>query len=129
MPWSRVAVLPAINRLCAPGSELAIEQRWYPSAARDDLLEIEEGKINGTRLYRCLDRILPHKTKLERHLMVRRGYSDHERRRMPYLSGDKYTIGSAPQGHHRPDCEQLVVALIVNNEGFQAVRSAVWKLR
>src|SRR3990170_348039 len=27
VPWSRVAAVVAINRLCAPGSELAIEQR------------------------------------------------------------------------------------------------------
>src|ERR1039457_546083 len=73
VPWSRVAALLAINRLCAPGSELAIEQRWYPSTALDDLLEIEEGKINDTRLYRCLDRILPYKTKLEQHLKDRYG--------------------------------------------------------
>src|SRR5260370_37925675 len=73
VPWSRVAALLAINRLCAPGSELAVEERWYPSTALDDLLEIEEGKINDTRLYRCLDRILPHKTKLERHLKERYG--------------------------------------------------------
>jgi hypothetical protein len=53
VPWSRVAAVLAINRLCAPGSELAIEERWYPSTALDDLLEIEEGKINDTRLYRC----------------------------------------------------------------------------
>jgi hypothetical protein len=52
VPWSRVAALLAINRLCAPGSELAVEQRWYPSTALDDLLEIEEGRINDTRLYR-----------------------------------------------------------------------------
>ena len=68
VPWSRVAAVLAINRLCAPGSELAVEERWYPSTALDDLLEIEEGKINDTRLYRCLDRILPHKMKLEQHL-------------------------------------------------------------
>jgi hypothetical protein len=73
VPWSRVAALLAINRLCAPGSELAIEQRWYPSTALGELLAIEEGKINDTRLYRCLDRILPHKTKLERHLKQRYG--------------------------------------------------------
>src|SRR5713226_1361785 len=36
--WSRVAAVLAINRLCAPGSELAIEERWYPSTALDDLL-------------------------------------------------------------------------------------------
>src|SRR2546427_97293 len=69
--WSRVAALLAINRLCAPGSELAIEQRWYPSTALDDLLAIEEGKINDTRLYRSLDRILPRKTKMDLHLKVR----------------------------------------------------------
>ena len=62
--WSRVAAILAIHRLCAPGSELAIEQRWYPITASGDVLHIEEGKINDTRLYRCLDRILPQKTKL-----------------------------------------------------------------
>ena len=73
MPWSRVAAVLAINRLCAPGSERAIEERWYPSTALDDRLSIEAGKINDTRLYRCLDRILPHKTKLEQHLKQRYG--------------------------------------------------------
>jgi hypothetical protein len=66
VPWSRVAAVLAINRLCAPGSELAVERHWYPSTALDDLLHIEAGKINDTRLYRCLDRLLPCKTKLER---------------------------------------------------------------
>jgi len=73
VPWSTVAAVLAINRLCAPGSELAVEERWYPSTALEDLLGIEEGKINDTRLYRCLDRILPHKTALERHLKQRYG--------------------------------------------------------
>ncbi|EQD65532.1 hypothetical protein B1B_06309 [mine drainage metagenome] len=44
VPWSRIAALLAIHRLCAPGSELAIERRWYPSTALDDLLEIEEAR-------------------------------------------------------------------------------------
>ena len=73
VPWSTIAAVLAINRLCAPGSELAVEERWYPSTALDDLLGIEEGKINDTRLYRCLDRMLPHKTALERHLKQRYG--------------------------------------------------------
>lgn len=63
----------AVNRLCAPGSELAMEERWYPSPAFDDWLGIAEGKINDPRLYRCLDRLLPHKTPLERHLTGRYG--------------------------------------------------------
>jgi transposase len=128
VPWSRMAALLAINRLCAPGSELAIEQRWYPSTALDDLLQIEDGKINDTRLYRCLDRILPHKTKLERHLKNRYGeLFGAEFDVLLYDLTSTYVEGAAeknPMVHrgysrdHRPDCEQLVIALIVNNEGF-----------
>jgi hypothetical protein len=66
--WSPVAPVLDINRLCAPGSELSIEERWYPDTALDDLLGIEPGKINDTRHYRWLDRLVPHKKELERHL-------------------------------------------------------------
>jgi transposase len=128
VPWSRVAALLAINRLCAPGSELAVEQRWYPSTAMDDLLAIEEGKINDTRLYRCLDRILPHKTKLERHLKDRYGaLFGAEFDVLLYDLTSTYVEGAAESNpmmrrgysrDHRPDCEQMVIALIVNNEGF-----------
>ena len=128
VPWSRVAALLTINRLCAPGSELAIEQRWYPTTALDDLLEIEEGKINDTRLYRCLDRLLPHKTKLERHLKERYGaLFGAEFDVLLYDLTSTYVEGAAEKNpmvrrgysrDHRPDCEQLVIALIVNNEGF-----------
>jgi transposase len=128
VPWSRVAALLAINRLCAPGSELAVEQRWYPSTALDDLLQIEDGKINDTRLYRCLDRILPHKTKLERHLKNRYGeLFGAEFDVLLYDLTSTYVEGAAEKNpmvrrgysrDHRPDCEQLVIALIVNNEGF-----------
>src|SRR5438309_4977027 len=127
VPWSRVAAVLAINRLCAPGSELAIEERWYPSTALDDLLGIEEGKINDTRLYRCLDRILPHKTKLERHLKQRYGeLFGAEFDVLLYDLTSSYVEGAAEKNpmmrrgysrDHRPDCEQLVIALIVNNEG------------
>src|SRR6202162_548351 len=128
VPWSRVAALLAINRLCAPGSELAIERRWYPSTALDDLLEIEEGKVNDTRLYRCLDRILPHKTKLERHLKERYGaLFGAEFDVLLYDLTSTYVEGAAEKNpmmrrgysrDHRPDCEQMVIALIVNSEGF-----------
>jgi transposase len=128
VPWSRVTALLAINRLCAPGSELAIEQRWYPSTALDDLLQIDEGKINDTRLYRCLDRILPHKTKLERHLKNRYGeLFGAEFDVLLYDLTSTYVEGAAEKNpmvrrgysrDHRPDCEQLVIALIVNHEGF-----------
>jgi len=128
VPWSRVAAVLAINRLCEPGSELAIEERWYPSTALDDLLGIEEGKINDTRLYRCLDRMLPHKAKLERHLKQRYGElfgADFDV--LLYDLTSTYVEGAAEKNpmmrrgysrDHRPDCEQMVIALIVNSEGF-----------
>src|SRR5499427_7887813 len=46
VPWSRVTAVLTINRLCAPGSELAVEERWYPATALEDLLEIPKGTIN-----------------------------------------------------------------------------------
>lgn len=126
--WSRVTAVLAINRLCAPGSELAIEERWYPSTALDDLLRIEDGKLNDTRLYRCLDRILPHKTKLERHLKQRYGeLFGAEFDVLLYDLTSTYVEGAAEKNpmirrgysrDHRPDCEQMVIALIVNSEGF-----------
>jgi len=126
--WSRIAAVLAIHRLCAPGSELAIEQRWYPSTALDDLLGIEEGKINDTRLYRCLDRMLPHKTKLEQHLKQRYGeLFGAEFDVLLYDLTSTYVEGAAANNpmmrrgysrDHRPDCEQMVIALIVNREGF-----------
>jgi transposase len=128
VPWSRVAALLAINRLCAPGSELAIEQRWYPATALDDLLAFPEGKINDTRLYRCLDRLLPHKTKLERHLRQR--YGELFEARFDVLLYDltsSYVEGAAERNplmrrgysrDHRPDCKQVMIALVVNEEGF-----------
>lgn len=128
VPWSQVAGLLAINRLCAPGSELAIEQRWYPSTALDDLLRLPAGSINDTRLYRCLDRLLPHKTKLEQHLKQRYGElfaADFDI--LLYDLTSSYVEGAAAKDpmmqrgysrDHRPDCKQMVIALIVNREGF-----------
>ena len=128
VPWSQVAAVLAINRLCAPGSELAIEQRWYPATALDDLLGIEDAKINDTRLYRCLDRLLPHKTKLERHLKQRYGeLFAAEFDVLLYDLTSSYVEAAAlknpmmKRGYsrdHRPDCKQVVLALIVNAEGF-----------
>jgi transposase len=126
--WSRVTAVLAINRLCAPGSELSIEERWYPDTALDDLLRIEEGKINDTRLYRCLDRLLVHKKALEQHLKQRYGeLFGAEFDVLLYDLTSSYVEGAAERNpmmqrgysrDHRPDCKQLVIALIVNVEGF-----------
>ena len=128
VPWSRVTALLAINRLCAPSSELGIEERWYPATALDDLLGFPAGAINDTRLYRCLDRLLPHKTKLERHLKQRYGeLFGAEFDVLLYDLTSSYIEGQAaknPMMHygysrdHRSDAKQVVIALMVNPEGF-----------
>lgn len=128
VPWSRVAAVLAINRLCAPGSELAVEERWYPATGLDDLLGIAEGKINDTRLYRCLDRLLPQKSKLEQHLKERYGQLFQAQFDVllydltsTYIEGAGEKNPALRRGYsrdHRPDCKQVVIALIVNTEGF-----------
>lgn len=128
VPWSRVAALLAINRLCAPGSELAIEECWYPTTALDDLLRIPEGKINDSRLYRCLDRLLRHKTRIEQHLKQRYGeLFEAQFDVLLYDLTSSYVEGAAADNpmmkrgysrDHRPDCKQLIIALVVNVEGF-----------
>jgi hypothetical protein len=128
VPWSRVAAVLAINRLCLPGSELAIEARWYPATALDDRLRIPAGSVNDTRLYRCLDRLVPHKTKRERHLRER--YAELFETEFDLLLYDltsSYVEGAAAKDpmmqrgysrDHRPDCQQVVIVLIVNTQGF-----------
>src|SRR6202011_4721240 len=87
-----------------------------------------KAKSTDTRLYRCLDRILPYKTKLERHLKER--YGELFGAQFDVLLYDltsTYVEGAAEKNpmmcrgysrDHRPDCQQMVIALIVNNEGF-----------
>jgi transposase len=126
--WSRVAAILAINRLCEPGSELAIEQRWFPATAWDDLLQVDAGQINDSRLYRCLDRILPLKTELEQHLKERYGaLFEAEFDVLLYDLTSSYVEGEAESNRMmkrgysrdgRPDCKQVVIALIVNTDGF-----------
>ena len=128
VPWSRVAAVLGINRLCAPGSELAIEERWYPTTALDDLLHLPDGTINDSRLYRALDHLLPHKTALERHLTARYGeLFAAEFDVLLYDLTSSYVEGAAPKNpmlrrgysrDHRPDCLQVVLAVIVNVDGF-----------
>ena len=79
-------------------------------------------------MYRCLDRILPHKTDLERHLKNRYGeLFGAEFDVLLYDLTSTYVEGAAEKNpmvrrgysrDHRPDCEEIVIALIVNIEGF-----------
>lgn len=128
IPWSKIAAILAINRLCDPGSELSIEENWYQSTALADLLDIPEDKINTDRLYRCLDHLIVHKDNLEKHLKARYGELFEIKYDIilyditsTYLEGAANGNPRAKRGYsrdHRSDCKQVCIALVVSEEGF-----------
>src|SRR2546430_7885618 len=66
--WAKVVELLVVNRLCAPRSELSVHEKWFAQTAMDLLLDSDDSVAEKDRLYRCLDRMIPHKEGLERHL-------------------------------------------------------------
>ena len=128
VPWSLVAAVLAINRLCEPRSELFIEESWYQRTALDDLLGVEVGKVNKDRLYRCLDYLIAKKDELEKHLKAKWGELFSATYDIllydltsTYFEGEAAGNPQAKRGYsrdHRPDCKQVVIALIVSQEGF-----------
>ena len=46
---------------------------WYRATALEDLLEVATESVYDERLYRTLDRVLPHKQAIEAHLVERLG--------------------------------------------------------
>ena len=71
IPWSKMFCLTTLARFCQPSSELAIAESWYEKTALEDLLGIPVEKIDDNRLYRTLDKILPHKDNISKHLQSR----------------------------------------------------------
>ncbi len=71
--WGDVVAILTIARLCEPSSELHVAEDWYRSTALEDLLGVAVERIYDERLYRALDRVLPHKEELEKHLVERLG--------------------------------------------------------
>src|SRR2546425_2474980 len=71
VPWATMAAVLVLARLCEPSSELHIAETWYRGTALEDLLALPAPRVNDDRLYRALDRLVPHKTALEQHLVER----------------------------------------------------------
>jgi hypothetical protein len=128
VPWSSIAAVLVIGRLCQPSSELYIAEAWYRGTALEDLLGLESEKVNDDRLYRALDRLLPHKREIEQHLVRRLGELfalDYDL--LLYDVTSTYFEGLAAQNphaqrgysrDHRPDCKQVCIALVVTREGM-----------
>jgi hypothetical protein len=56
-----MAAVLVLARLCEPSSELHIAETWYRGTALEDLLALPTPLVNDDRLYRALDRLVPHK--------------------------------------------------------------------
>jgi transposase len=127
VPWPTVAAVLVMARLCEPSSELHIAEDFYRTTALEDMLSLPCEQVNDDRLYRALDRLLPHKKAIEEHLRKRLG----ELFALEYdlllydvtstfFEGLAERNPQAKRGHsrdHRPDCKQVCIALVVTREG------------
>ena len=124
-----MAAILVIARLCEPSSELHIAEDWYRRTALEDLLGVPAEQVNDDRLYRALDRLLPHKEALESHLKTRLGELFDARIRPVALRRDEHLLRGPGRGairwpqrgysrDHRPDCKQVCIALVVTREGI-----------
>jgi len=59
--WATVAAILVIGRFCEPSSELHIADTWYRRTALEELLGVTPEQVHTDRLYKGLDRLLPHK--------------------------------------------------------------------
>ena len=128
VPWDLMAEVLILSRLCHPSSELEIAEDYFERSALADLLGIPKGKINDDRLYRALDRLLPHKEDLQVHLKEKVGSLFNLSYDLflyditsTYFEGQAERNPLAQRGYSRDkrgDCKQVCIALVVTREGF-----------
>lgn len=126
--WPQVLELLVVNRLIEPGSEFRLHRHWFDRSAMDVLLGQDFAVAEKDRLYRCLDRVLEHKQELFVHLQQRwKDLFDAEFDLLLYDLTSTYVEGEAEQNpkarygysrDKRPDCKQVVIALIVTPAGL-----------
>lgn len=132
-PWLKVLKTLVVYRLLEPGSEWKLHRGWFERSAMADLLHDDFRLAAIDTLYRCHDLLLKHRDKLFEHL----------KERWAGLFGATYDIllydltstyfevdanGPVAQNSRlkafgysrdkRPDCLQIVIALIVTPEGL-----------
>lgn len=126
--WSVMALALVIARLCDPSSELSMAENFWRKTAISDLLGIPPEKVYDNRLYRALDKLLPHKQKLEVFLKEKLGeLFDLEYDLLLYDVTSTYFEGQAKsnplaqRGYSRDkrgDCKQVCIGLVVSRCGM-----------
>ena len=128
--WDWVLQVLVTYRLLDPGSEWRLYRHWFEHSAMADLLgaDLELAEIH--KLYTCHERLLKHQAELFTHLtgqwkdlfnarfdvLLYDLTSTYFESDPPFPEGDKRRYGYSRD--KRPDCVQVVIALIVTPEGF-----------
>jgi transposase len=128
--WKTILQVLTIYRLLDPGSEWRLHRQWWAGTALDELLGLPLAVLDKDCLYRCLDQLLEHRDALFGHLRARwqdlfgakfdvllydltSTYCESD---PPFPEGDKRRFGYSRD--KRPDCVQVLIALIVTPEGY-----------
>jgi transposase len=128
--WDQVLAVLVIYRLLSPGSEWRLHREWFMRSALADLLGADFSLAEQHRLYACHDQVAAHKESLFSHLRQR--WADLFNAQFDVLLYDltsTYFESDPPFGQEdkrrygysrdkRPDCVQVVIALIVTPEGL-----------
>ncbi len=128
--WDLVLFVLVAYRLLSPGSEWRLHREWFGRTALPDLLGVDAGVSDSHTLYACHDRLLAHKDAVFAHLVGR--WRDLFNARFdvllydltstyfesdpPLADDDKRRYGYSRD--KRPDCVQVVIALVVTPEGL-----------
>ena len=128
--WDQVLFVLVAYRLIAPGSEWRLYRHWYEQSALSDLLGADASLADIHKLYRCHDLLLAHKQAMFDHLVGRWRdlfnvtfdvllydlTSTYFEANPPFPEEDKRRFGYSRD--HRPDCVQVVIALVVTPDGL-----------
>ena len=124
----RTAELTVLNRLIAQSSEHAIPG-WLKTVAAEDLIDKSAEDFAADRFYLISDKLLKHKNTIEEQLYIKErnlfnlsnsiylydltnSYFEGLCRRNPKAKYNKN------QKEKRSDCRQIVIALVLDQEGF-----------
>jgi len=126
--WLSVLKTLVCYRLIDPGSEWRLHRHWYERSAMTDLLGEDFRIAQIDTLYRCLDKLVAHKTELFSYLTERWKTLFNARFDVllydltsTYFECEPPEEGKRRFGYSRDkrsDCVQVVIALIVTPEGF-----------
>jgi transposase len=128
--WDQVLLVLVAYRLIAPGSEWRLHREWFERSALGDLLGADSALCDIHKLYACHDRLIEHKQALFDHLVDRWRdlfnvcfdvllydlTSTYFESDPPLDEDDKRRFGYSRD--HRPDCVQVIIALVVTPEGL-----------